>query len=290
MGHYYEFYNVIENGNAPAFNTEAAYAFLEKHADPIHKIRLAHWSGQADDDAFWNVFEQYRGANGGFKGGLDPDYTGDVGSIHTTIDALRIFVAHQQFEGPHIEKTLEFLRSNALPDGSWQEINDVLYQPKCPQWYQPAQFRICETSWISGYALELGAFDLWSIGARYIRQNWMNMPFADTAHPYWAVLLLLGRSTTSTDKSIVLDALDNLNHFIKKHEIDPYDCSAIIEILNNIEYPECEDMLKELIQMINAAQDPNDGGIHTGYGNALRTASTFNALMAIALMEQRGLA
>lgn len=285
----YDYYNCLEKNEAPEFDAEAAYDFLNQHSDPVNDIRLAHWRGDVDDRAFWDVLEQYRGQNGGFMGGIDPDYTGDVGSIHSTIEAMRIIVAHQQFEGPGVDRTLEFLRNTVRPDGTWQEIPEVLSNPKCPKWYQPAQFRICETACIAGYGLELGATDLWTMAVRHIRQIWMQMPYAETAHPYWAVLLLLGRSQTSSDRSITLDALENLGSFIRRHNIDAYDCSAIVEILNGIDYPEVDDMLIRLIHMLGAAQDPADGGIRTEYGDGLRTTATFNALMAFALMMQRGL-
>ena len=285
----YDYYECLDKGEAPEFDAEAAYEFLSNHSDPINDMRLAHWRGDVDDHAFWEVMEHYRGQNGGFMGGLDPDYQGDVGSVHSTIEALRIMIAHQQFDGDGIDKTLHFIRSVAQPDGTWQEIPEVLAHPKCPGWYQPAQFRIYETSCMAGYGLELGASDLWTMAARYVRQVWMQMPYADSAHPYWAALLLLGRSNTSSDRSIVLDALENLGSFVRRHRIDAYDCSAIVEILNNLDYPEVDDMLIRLIHMLGAAQDPNDGGIRTEYGEALRTSATFNALMSIALMMQRGL-
>ena len=289
MANIYEFYDDIENGSAPAFDSDAAYSFLDTHTDPVVRSRASHWAGDIDDEFFWGCLEPYQGANGGFKGGIDPDYQGDVGSIHSTIEAMRILVAHQLYEGPMLDRAFEFLRSNALPDGSWQEIPEVLNTPQCPEWYRPAQFRICETSLISGYAQLLGAFDLWSSGAKYVRQAWINMPISDNPTPYWAVLLLLGRSTTSADRSIVLDALDNLSGFVRKHEIDPYDCTAIIEVLNDLDLPECETLLKQLVAMLGAAQDPDDGGIRTAYGSALRPAATFNALISAAMMMQRGL-
>ncbi|MBQ1926921.1 MAG: hypothetical protein II767_05200 [Proteobacteria bacterium] len=285
----YDYYERLEGPDKPEFDTEAAYAFLSSHSDPINDMRLKHWSGDIDDVSFWDVMETYRGANGGFKGGLDPDYLGDVGSVHTTIEAMRIMVAHQQFEGPHVDETLEFVRSVMQPDGTWQEIPDVLANPRCPAWYQPAQFRIYETSCIAGYGLELGAYDLWTNAVRYVRNAWMQMPFAETAHPYWAVLLLLGRSTTSSDRSIALDALDNLGAFIRRRKIDAYDCSAVVEILNGLDFPEIDDMLVRVYRMLGAAQDPDDGGIRTEYGSGLRAGATFNALMAVALLMQRGL-
>ena len=285
----YDYYELLENGDAPDFDAEAAYNFLSRHSDPINDIRLAHWRGDVSDDELWEVLNRYRGVNGGFMGGLDPDYTGDVGSIHTTIEAMRIMVAHQQFDGPDIDRTIDFLHDTMQPDGTWQEIPEVLAHPKCPAWYQPAQFRIYETSCLAGYALEFGALDLWTNAVRYVRQTWMQMPYAESSHPYWAVLLLLGRSTTSSDRSIALDALDNLGAFVRKRQIDAYDCSTVVEILNSLEYPEADDMMIRVYHMLGAAQDPSDGGIRTEYGEQLRTTATFNALMAVALMLQRGL-
>jgi hypothetical protein len=290
MSHPYDYYDCLEGGKSvPSFDAEAAYAFLSRHSDPINDIRLSHWRGDVSDSEFWDVLHKYQAANGGFMGGLEPDYQGDAGSIHTTIEAMRIMVAHQQYEGPDIEKVLEFLRSTVQADGTWQELPEVLSSPRCPAWYQPAQFRIYETSCLAGYALEFGAYDLWTNAVRYVRQAWMQMPYADTAHPYWAVLLLLGRSTTSADRSITLDALENLGTFVRRHKLDAYDCSAVVEILNGINMPEVDDMLVRIWAMLGAAQDPADGGIRTEYGDALRTTATFNALMAVALMMQRGL-
>ena len=103
------------------------------------------------------------------------------------------------------------------------------------------------------------------------------------------MLLLLGRSTTSSDRSIALDALDNLGAFIRRRKIDAYDCSAVVEILNGLDFPEIDDMLVRVYRMLGAAQDPDDGGIRTEYGSGLRAGATFNALMAVALLMQRGL-
>ncbi len=286
----YDYYDLISSGRAPSFDAEAAYRFLAEHRDPLCEMRLAHWRGDIDNAEFWRVMRQYQGANGGFKGGLDPDYTGDVGSIHSTIEAMRILIAHQQFEGEEIQRLLSFLHATVLPDGSWQEIPEVLQNPRCPAWYQPAQFRICETSCLAGYALEFGAYDLWTNAVRYIRQTWLQMPDAQTAHPYWSVLLLLGRSTTSSDRSIALDALDNLNAFVRNRKIDAWDCSAIVEILVGLDALDVNDTLLRLLAMLGAAQDPEDGGIRTEYGAGLRIGATFNALMAVALLMQRGLA
>ena len=286
----YDYYECLDNDNqAPTFDAEAAYAFLADQSDILCDTRLAHWRGEIDDADFWKVLSQYQGVNGGFKGGIDPDYVGDIGSIHSTIEAMRIMVAHQQFDGPYVEKTLNFLHTTVLPDGTWQELPDVLNDPRCPKWYQPAQFRIYETSCLAGYGLEMGAIDLWTNAVRYIRQAWMDMPYAETAHPYWAVLLLLGKSNNSSDRSITLDALDNLGAFVRRHKLDAYDCSAVVEILNNLEFPEVNDMLVRILDMLGAAQDPDDGGIRTEYGEDLRTLATFNALMSVALMMQRGL-
>lgn len=285
----YDYYDVLAGGKAHAFDAEKAYQFLASHPDPVCEARLAHWRGDIDDEAFWNIMGSYQGTNGGFKGGIDPDYKGEVGSIHSTIEAMRIFIAHQLFEGPHITRMLDFLRTTALPDGSWQEIPEVLAQPTCPAWYQPAKFRICETACLAGYALEFGAYDLWTNAVRFIRQNWLQMPDAHTAHPYWAAILLLGRSTTSSDRSIALDALDNLNAFVRNRKIDAYDCSAIVEILIGLDTSEVDDTLLKLLDMLGAAQNLDDGGIRTEYGDALRPSATFNALMAVALLMQRGL-
>jgi hypothetical protein len=285
----YDYYECLDSVKHPhRFDTEAAYQFLADHPDPLNDARLAHWQNM-DNEAFWRVLRQYQGANGGFKGGLDPDYTGDVGSIHTTIEALRIMIAHQQSSGPEITRTLEFLHNTVLPDGTWQEIPEVLSNPKCPAWYQPAQFRIYESSCLAGYALDLGAVDLWTNAVRYVRQTWMQMPYAETAHPYWAVLLLLGRSTTSSERSIALDALDNLGAFVRRHKLDAYDCSAVVEILSTLDFPEVDDLLVRILDMLGAAQDPEDGGIRTEYGEKLRNSATFNALMAYAILMQRGL-
>lgn len=128
----YDYYDLLTTGHAPAFDAEAAYRFLSEHHDPLCDMRLAHWRGDIDDAEFWRVMRQYQGANGGFKGGIDPDYTGDVGSIHSTIEAMRILIAHQQFDGEEIGKLLDFLHATVLPDGSWQEIPEVLQNPKCP--------------------------------------------------------------------------------------------------------------------------------------------------------------
>ena len=272
-----------------SFNTAAAYEFLREHNDPINNVRLAHWRGSISDEAFWKVLSQYQNPNGGFKGGIDPDYVGDQSSIHSTIEAMRIMVAHQQMDMPGVARTIQFLRSTEQPDGTWCELPSVMSDPLAPEWYAPAQLRLYETSCIAGYGLELGFSEVWSSAVKYVRNVWSFMPEAETAHPYWAVLLLLGRSPASQDKSIALDALDMLGNFVRKNMIDPYDCSTVVEILDRIEYPEAEEMMFRLAGTLAEAQSPEDGGIRTAYGEHMRPNATFNALMAIALMAQRGI-
>lgn len=286
----YAYYDLIDSAPSTSiFDAEAAYEYLRLHGDPVNNIRLAHWRGNVGDDQFWRVMSQYQAANGGFMAGLDPDYLGDIGSVHSTIEAMRIMVAHHQHESPSVLKLGQFIRQSMLPDGTWQELPEVLADPACPAWYQPAQFRVYETATIAGYGLELGLSDVWADAVRYIRQVWTQIPFAKSAHPYWAVLLLLGRSPASTDRSIALDALDNLGIFIRKRKIDPYDCSTIVEILDALDYPEVNEMLIRILQLLGAAQSKEDGGIRTQYGEKLRANATFNALMAVALMMQRGI-
>lgn len=290
MGNPHPYYDILESGIAPTFNTQAACEFLAKHPDPINSIRMAHWSGEVDDDQFWQVLEAYQASNGGFKGGIDPDYTGEIASIHSTIEAMRILAAHHQLEMPQVAQMATFIRQMSQPDGSWEELPEVLATPQCPKWYKPAKFRIYETACIAGYGLDLGLADVWPQAVRYVRQNYPLVPLDDTPHPYWAVLLLLGRSPASADRSIALDAIDNLGMFIRRRKIDPYDCSTVVEILDALEdYPEVDDMLMKLYAMLSVAQNPEDGGVMTAYGEKLRASATFNALMAVAILMQRGL-
>ncbi len=290
MANPHPYYEILDAGNpAPEFKADAAFDFLAKHPDPVCSVRLSHWNGDINDEQFWQVLEKYQAPNGGFKGGIDPDYTGEIGSIHSTIEAMRILVAHHQLEMPQVTRMANFIRQMSQPDGTWEELPEVLATPKCPKWYAPAKFRIYETACIAGYGLELGLSDVWPQAVRYVRQMYPQIPLDETPHPYWAILLLLGRSTASADRSIALDAFDNLGMFVRRHKIDPYDCSAVIEILDGLDYPEVDEMLMRIYDMVRAAQNPDDGGIMTAYGEKLRPAATFNALMALALMVQRGL-
>ena len=176
----------------PAFDTDAAYDFLYLQNSPLENARLSHWRGE-DPAAFWTELEQYQNPDGGWAHGIDPDYTGGRSSIQSTIEVLRIFVAHQQGEAPEVRQTVQFLKQNALGDGTWQELPEVM-RDGGPAWYQPARYRVWETACIAGYCLELGYTDFWSPAARYVRNLWPEMPPAESPHPYWAALLLLGRS------------------------------------------------------------------------------------------------
>ena len=49
MANIYEFYDDIENGSAPAFDSDAAYSFLDTHTDPVVRSRASHWAGDIDD-------------------------------------------------------------------------------------------------------------------------------------------------------------------------------------------------------------------------------------------------
>lgn len=278
----------LSPSSARSFDADAAYEFLRLHPDILNDARLSHWRGVTGDTELWNILEKFQAPDGGFMGGLDPDYTGKVPSVHSTIQAMRIMVAHHQLEDPHVSKTLDFLRSCTLSDGTWQERDEVLADPLAPAWYKPALFRVYETACIAGYGLELGYSEAWAPAVRYVRQIWTQMPLAQSAHPYWATLLLLGRSTANADISIALDALDNLHMFVRKRKIDPYDCSTIVEILDGIEDPNIDDIMVRIAQILAEAQSPEDGGIITQYGEKLRAQATFNALFAVAIMAQRG--
>ncbi len=269
--------------------TEACYSYLEQIDNPLVQTRLEHWRGNLDDRQFWLLVSTYQNPDGGFMGGIDADYTGKVSSIHSTIEALRIMVSHRQFDGPYVRRTLDFLRQSMLPDGTWQERAEVIADPLCPQWYHPAHYRIYETASIAGYGLELGFSEAWSKAVKYVRNVWFDMPEPLSPHVYWAALLLVGRSQADEDRSIIFDCIDALSNFIRRGNVDPYDASWIIEILSTLEFPEANDMMLRLTQQLIAAQHPIDGSIRTAYGEQHRAMSTFNALIAIALMNQLGL-
>lgn len=275
-------------GEGAAFETEAAYDFLYLKSTPIENIRLAHWRGDADHNAFWRVLGHFQNPDGGWARGVDPEYSGQASSIHSTIEALRILVSHQQADHPQTSRTVHFLRQTALPDGTWQELPEVLRDPAAPDWYAPTRYRVWETAAIAGYCLDLGYTELWSGAVRYVRGIWPQMPPAETVHPYLATLLLLGRSHADKDRAIAQHCLDAIKRFVRREQIDPADCSWLIEVLDVVNPPEADDLIRLLGDALAAAQGA-DGGIETAYQDGLRPAATFNALMAVALMNQRGL-
>ena len=275
--------------NNDIFDIEAAYEFLNTHDSPLNRIRLDHWSGTISDEEFCKSLSEYQHENGGFMGGLDPDYNGTEGSIHSSIEALRIFVSHHQTENSCIDKLIEFLNNTQLPDGTWCELPAVMKDPMAPQWYAPAQYRIYETASIAGYGIDIGYVQPWAKAVRYLKAVWAQIPVADTPQPYNAILLLIGRSKAPEDREIIFDAIDNIGHLARKNKVDPYDAANIIETLNNVEFPEAKDLMIRLVDIVKNAQNAEDGGINTAYGKHLKPHATFNALMAVALMMQRGL-
>ena len=114
------------------------------------------------------------------------------------------------------------------------------------------------------------------------------MPQADVANPYWATLLLLGRSQSEKDVAIARDCVDALRHFVRRERVDAHDVSWVIEVLFSLDDDaQVGDLLAQLGDLL-AARQGSDGGIETAYGDALRTRATFNALMAVAMLHQRG--
>ncbi|MDX9719528.1 MAG: hypothetical protein RBU37_02185 [Myxococcota bacterium] len=271
-----------------AFETESAYDFLYLKATPIENIRLAHWRGEADETAFWRVLGHYQNSDGGWARGVDPEYTGQHSSIHSTIEALRILLSHQQADHPNTARTIHFLRQAALPDGSWQELPEVLREANVPEWYAPARFRIWETAMLAGYSLDLGYTELWKPAATYLRNVWPQVPPSETVHPYLAAVLLLGRSHADKDRTIAAQSLDAIRRLVRREQIDPSDCSWLIEVLDVVNPPDADDLIQQLGDRLASAQDP-DGGVRTDYDELMRSSATFNALMAVALMNQRGL-
>ncbi len=269
----------------PALDTDAALEFLYRNANPIESTRLAHWRGDVDDDAFWQALSPYQNPDGGWANGIDPDYTGTISSVQSTIEALRILLAHQQADHTNTARTIQFLKQNVLPDGTWQEAPEVMSQ-NCPPWYAPARYRIWETACVAGYALTMGYTELWSPATRYVRNVWPQLPPADQPHIYWAVLLLIGRSKNDQDVAISERSLDELSRFVSRERIDAFDCSWVVEILATLELHGSDGLLQQLADCL-AARQGSDGGIMTDYGEHMRGRATFNALMAFALLNQR---
>jgi len=270
----------------PAFDTDSAYDFLYRQGGPIEHARLSHWRRDSDENALWRTLERYQNPDGGWAHGIDPDYSGAASSVQSTIEALRILVAHKQSEQPGVQRTVQWLKQLVKPDGTWEEQPEAM-RAGAPEWYAPARYRIWETGCIAGYCLELGYTELWSSAARYIRATWPQMPTSESPHPYWATLLLLGRSQSERDVNITRDAIDNLRRFVRRERIDAYDCSWLIEVLVSLETTEVADMIAQLGDLL-AARQGADGGIETEYGDHMRSKATFNALMAVALIQQRG--
>lgn len=272
----------------PAFDTDAAYDFLYRQGSPLEHARLSHWRRDSDENALWRTLERFQNPDGGWAHGIDPDYTGAQSSVQSTIEALRILVAHKQADHPHVKRTVAWLKSVMLPDGTWQEVDEVLHGGGAPEWYAPARLRVWEAGCIAGYCLELGFTELWSAAARYVRQSWGQMAASQVPHPYWSTLLLLGRSQSEKDVAITRDCLEQLRRFVRRERFDAYDCSWAIEVLSALDSPEVDDLMAQLGDLL-AARQGADGGVETSYGEHLRTKATFNALMAVALLQQLGL-
>lgn len=271
----------------PAFDTDAAYDFLYRFGTPLEHARLSHWRRDSNEGALWRTLERYQNADGGWCHGIDPDYPGPLSSVQSTIEALRILVAHKQADHPGVQRTVQWLKSVMLSDGTWHELDEVA-NGGAPQWYRPGRLRIWETCCIAGYCLELGYTDMWSAAARYVRQSWPQMPAAEVPHPYWATLLLLGRSQSEKDLAITGECFDQLRRFVRRERLDAYDCSWVVEVLSSIDTHNVDDLLAQVGDLL-AARQGADGGVDTGYGEQLRIKATFNALMAVALLQQRGL-
>jgi len=268
----------------PAFDTDGAFDYLYRNANPVEHARLAHWKGEADTTIFWRTFERYQNPDGGWAHGIEPDYQGQESSIQSTLEALRIMVTHHQADHPSVGRTVQFLRQNMLPDGTWQERQECL-DAGAPDWYQPAKYRLWETASIAGYCLELGFTEVWSSAARYVRSVWREVPPPDSAHHYWATLLLLGRSHSDQDRTISRECIEAFKHFIRRERIDAYDCSWIIEVITTMDRDDSYTLLPQLGDMLASSQEPG-GGVRSAYGEHFTSRTTFNALMAVALLNQ----
>lgn len=258
------------------FDRAAAENYILVSGTPVEQVRLSHWNGQADIESLWQALSRFQNWDGGWAHGIDPDYVGPVSSIHSTISALRVLVMHRLGEDQRVVNTVRFLKQAALPDGTWQETPEV-QQHGAPDWYQPAEFRVWEASTLAGYCLTLGYTDLWPAAAGYVRKVWSSMPPADVPHPYWATLLLLGRSAGRADRDIVSECRSAIEGFIYEGSLDPYDAVWALEALLYAS-PEPDDNLARLLHKVILDNQDEDGGVLTAYGPHLGVETTLYAL------------
>lgn len=118
---------------------ERALNFVRENGTPFDRIRLAHFLGQGVDvEAALQALLPFQNEDGGWARGLEPDYTGPVSTLSTSVQALRLLGELGLATHPVFLRTVSFVTIMQRSDGAWDE-DVALYAHKAPKRIWPTR-------------------------------------------------------------------------------------------------------------------------------------------------------
>ncbi len=118
---------------------ERALKFVRENGALYDQFRLDHFLGKpVDPEAAVRDLMRFQNEDGGWGHGLEPDYAGEVSTVSSSVQALRILAELGLSTHPTALRTISFITIMQRSDGAWDE-DVALYAQKIPRRLWPTR-------------------------------------------------------------------------------------------------------------------------------------------------------
>lgn len=118
---------------------DRALEFVRTQGNALDRVRLQAFRHEAfDPEPALKDFVKYQNEDGGWAHGLEPDYTGTISTVSTSVQAIRMLCELGLTSHPVFLRTVSFITIMQRSDGAWDE-DAILYAHKAPKRLWPTR-------------------------------------------------------------------------------------------------------------------------------------------------------
>ena len=262
------------------------FAFVQRNGSELMKSLAAHAVGLASGDDVLTHLKTYQNDDGGWER-FDSDMEGAISTISQTWLGLQWLLWTRPSDPVPLNRTLQFLRQSQHDKGYWDEPPEILkYDP--PPWMVPGNRanQLWLTSAVCCKLAELGRETEVRFGAavEFLRRGWEEDHFPVYLHTHWMAVNLFGRLSEpiDLDRRIATGSAKRLINDLTTGTCDAAD-------ITSIEYAAFRSGACDLFDIAFPrviANQADDGGWTTGYGDRHRPQATVEAMQVLKIVSK----
>ena len=267
---------------------EKAHTFVIDHGSPLMRTLAAHAIGRAGIDEALNELSVFQNPDGGWRG-LDSDMEGALSTISQTWVGLKWLHWLRPADTSAVDRTVEFLRQSQQRAGYWDEPDEILEHDP-PPWMVPGNH--ANQVWLtaatcSRLVLHRREADVrFEAALEFLRAGWDGERFPTYTHTHWVSLIVFGLMDTPTaiDREIFDGCLRFLIEALAEDRVDALDVTEIARDALHAGQPAARLFEAAFAKLL--ANQADDGGWTTGYGDHHRPAATVEAIYLLKLVSE----